>query len=159
MEDELPKETLLKPKARKTPVKQTEEDRAIIAMRMREINDKKIMDTAEKIRKQQSPKEAVKPPPPPPPVEEVKEEIVAPKIIRQKKFIKVIEITDDEETDDEPPIIIKKKPKVKPLEETGGLHPPCPLPVKKTRVTKPKEPKEPPKPIYEIPPMPRGRFL
>lgn len=157
MEDETPKETLLKPKPRKTPVKQTEEDRAIIAMRMREINDKKIMETAEKIRKQQPPKEATKSPlpptPPPPPVEAIKEEIVAPKIIRQKKFIKVIEITDDEESDDEPPVIIKKKPKAKPLEET---------PVKKPRVSKPKEPKEPkepPKPIYEPPPMPRGRFL
>ena len=148
MEDEPPKESILKPKARKTPVKQTEEERVALAMRMRAINDKKIMDASEKIRKEQ---EAIKPVAPVAPQVStpVPEPPPAPKIIRQKKFIKVIEITDDEESDDEPPIIIKKKqkPKAKPLEET-----PAP-PARKQRVTKPKEPVAP---VIE---MPRGRFL
>jgi hypothetical protein len=146
MDDETPKETILKPKARKPPVKQTEEARVEIAMRMRAINDKKIMDAAEKIRKEQEINKPVAPVPVPVPTP-VAEPPSAPKIIRQKKFIKVIEITDDEQSDDEPPIIIKKKAKAKPLEET-----PAP-PARKQRVTKPKEPVAP---VIEIP---RGRFL
>lgn len=151
MEDEPPKESLLKPKARKTPVKQTEEERVALAMRMRAINDKKIMDASEKIRKEQEALKASKPAEPvaisvpvissPPPEKQ---------IVRQKKFIKVIEITDDEESDGEPPIVIKKKAKAKPLEET-----PAPT-VRKQRVTKPKEPVKPP--VIEMV-MPRGRFL
>lgn len=151
MEDEPPKDSLLKPKARKTPVKQTDEERVALAMRMRAINDKKIMDASAKIRKEQEalkatqPQELTPPPPtptptPPPPT---------PTIVRQKKFIKVIEITDDEESDDEPAVIIKKKPKAKPLEEI-----PAP-PARKQRVTKPKEPVK--SPVIEM--MPRGRFL
>lgn len=153
-EPETPKDSILKPKAKKAPVQQTEEARAALALRMRELNDKKILAASEKIRREQEAKKASAPDPGPAPVvaaaATAEPAPVAkpepPKIIRQKKFIKVIEITDDEESDDEPPIIIKKKAKQpKALEEV-----PAP-PVRKPRVVRP--PKEP---VYE---MPRGRFL
>ncbi len=133
------KETILKPKKERKQL--TDEARAALALRMRAINDKRILDAAEKIKKE-------KPPiPVPVPVE-------VPKSEKKKRVIKVIELSDSETDDVEEVIAIRKTkpvPKQKEyLEET---------PVRKPRITKPRTPKEPQIAPPQIIEPPRGRFL
>lgn len=153
--EQVPKETILKSKEKKERKPLSDEAREALAMRMRAINDKRILDTAERIKK-------TKPPAPVP--EQVEPKVVAPVIEapkpeKKKRVIKVIELSDSEDDVEEQVIAIRKS-KAKPtapkpkeyLEE---------IPVRKPRITKPKTPKETPpaQPIYQMPEIPRGRFL
>lgn len=146
-----PKETILKTKESKQKKQLTDEAREALAMRMREINDKRILATAEKIKiaKGETPKPATEPVVIPEPV--MVAETAKP--AKKKRLIKVIELSDSEEEDEEPQMITvvrKSKPKkvdVKPVEDLA-----------KPKERKPRTPK-PIQPIAQTPEPPRGRFL
>lgn len=158
-----PKETILKSKEPKQRKPLTDEAREALAMRMRAINDKRILDAAEKIKKS-APLNKPEPTPAPTsvPVPEptsvpVPEPPVAKKE-KKKRVIKVIELSDSETEEDEPQVIAikKSKPKKAPVKE----EPLEEIPVRKPKaITKPKTPKEPAPPAQPVYEIPRGRFL
>ena len=141
------KETILKTKECKQKKQLTDEAREALAMRMREINDKRILATAEKIKKTKG----EMPKPADPELEPVPAMVVAepPKPAKKKRVIKVIELSDSED-EEEPQVIAVRKLKAKKVSEPEHLE-------------KPKERKpRVPKPTPVIPPTPeppRGRFL
>jgi len=151
--EQVPKETILKPKKERKPL--TDEAREALAMRMRAINDKRILETAEKIKKAKPPAQEPEPPKVVAPLVEV------PKAEKKKRVIKVIELSDSEEEAEEQVIAIRKSkakpPAPKPVVQEHLEE----IPVRKPRITKPKTPKESPpaQPIYQMPEPPRGRFL
>ena len=152
--EQVPKETILKPKKERKPL--TDEAREALAMRMRAINDKRILDTAEKIKKSKPP--APEPAPEPPKV--VAPPVEVPKAEKKKRVIKVIELSDSED-EEEPQVIAIRKSKPKPTPKPVVQEHLEEIPVRKPRITKAKPPKESPpaQPIYQMPEPPRGRFL
>jgi hypothetical protein len=152
---EPPKETILKSKEPKAKKQLTDEARAALAMRMRAINDKRILDAAEKIKKEKPPAPTSVPVPEPTSVP-VPEPPVAKKE-KKKRVIKVIELSDSETEEDEPQVIaIKKSKPKKPIVQEHLDE----IPVRKPRAPpKPKTPKEPSPTVYQMPEPPRGRFL
>jgi hypothetical protein len=148
-----PNESILKPKAKRTL---TDEQRLVLANRMRAVNDKRIADAMAK-------KEANKPKAPEPPVPAPKEPeppISTPKVQKKKRMVRVVELSENEEDDlsseSEEEIIIVPKKKVvtkkkivtkKPAEEEE--EEPKKL-TKSKPVPKPVPKEEPPKMLYRF---------
>lgn len=159
--EQVPKETILKSKEKKERKPLSDEAREALAMRMRAINDKRILDTAEKIKKSKPPVPATLIDPVPEPVlpKVVAPPVEVPKPEKKKRVIKVIELSDSEDDVEEQVIAIRKSkakpPAPKPKEHLEEI------PVRKPRIVKPKTPKEPQpaQTIYQMPEPPRGRFL
>ena len=119
---ENPNESILKPKAKRTL---TDEQRLVLANRMRAVNDKRIADAMAK-------KQASSPPAPVP-----EPPIDTPKVSKKKRIVRVVEVSEAEsesESEEEIIIVPKKSKKVaQPKEEVKQ---------------KPK-PKKKPQPVYD----------
>lgn len=152
-----PKETILKTKETKQKKQLTDEAREALAMRMREINDKRILETAEKIKKTKGvvPIETPKvPEPAPAPTPEPE----PPKPSKKKRVIKVIELSDSEEEEEEPQVIAIRKTKPKKV-PTPVIAEPEHLEKPKQRKPRTPKPTTPTPIIQSTPEPPRGRFL
>jgi len=155
MEDE----GLLKTKKKNTL---TDEKRAQIATRMRELNDKRILDAATKIMNTLKPAEPpapviettpIKSPEPEPAKPEPTPTLEKPK---KKRIIQIVQLESDDDEDEPMELIMPKKGSKAPLKPP----PPEPEPEKPKPKAKPKpkpKPVEPPK--QPLPPMVRCRFL
>jgi len=147
-------EEITKPTKKRTPL--TDEKRAVLAARMRAINDKRIEDSYNKIQqeKKTTPKNSAEVKTPEPVDLGKTETLEIPKNEPKKK--KVIQIIQVDSDDEDIEIQMPKKKTAKPVPE------PIPEPPKKTR--KPRQPKErddepilkqkqaPPPPPAPIPP-------
>lgn len=167
---------LLKKKTDRKKSTLTDEKRAQIATRMREMNDKRILEAAKKIMN------TVKPAEPPAPVIETKpiESPEQPKPEqpkpeqptlekpKKKRIIQIVQLESDDD-EDEPVELVMPKPKNSTKKEGvrgNVVPPPEPEPEKPKETPKPKpkqkpkpKPKtvEPPKPV--LPPPVRCKFL
>ena len=158
-------ENILKPKVKRTL---TDEQRRVLAERMRAINDKRIADVmakkqlaaSEPAKSKAKPKVEI----PNPPVFEPPKAAEKPK---KKRVIKVVELTDDEDDDSsesEEEIIIvpkAKAPKAKAPKAKAPKRQPEPESEEETApIVKPKgKPKNPPQPPAPEPPKILYRFL
>ena len=155
---ENPNESILKPKAKRTL---TDEQRLVLANRMRAVNDKRIADAMAK-------KEKASPPVPSAPIE-------TPKVEKKKRIVRVVEVSEaetDSESEEEIVIVPKKKvvkarqpepevkakpkPKKKPqpvYDETDEEEPPAQArraSIAKPRKQQPETIPEPPKILYRF---------
>jgi len=159
MEPEADKdESILKPKRKRNL---TDEQRQVLANRMREINDKRIADAMAKIAKKETAPEPVKEVPIP---KEVAKEVPIPKEVaketakpKAKKVIRVIEIeeSEDEESEEEE-VVVAKKPAKKPAKKSEKKEDKVIQKPKKTVAKKEPEPSQPQPPQ---PPKVMFRFL
>ena len=165
---ENPNENILKPKVKRTL---TDEQRRVLAERMRAINDKRISDVmakkqlaaaAETAKPKAKPKVEI----PNPPVFEPPKVAETPKSKPKKRVIKVVELTDDDDDDSsesEEEIIIVPKAKAPKAKAPKAKRQPKPEPESEEEtapIVKPKaKPKNPPQPPAPEPPKILYRFL
>jgi hypothetical protein len=112
-------ESILKPKAKRTL---TDEQRLVLANRMRAVNDKRIADAMAK-------KAAAQPAPP----------VETPKVEKKKRIVRVVEISENEESESESEEEIIIVPKKKPVKAAQP----------KPEVKQKPKPKKKPQPVYE----------
>ncbi len=162
-------ENILKPKVKRTL---TDEQRRVLAERMRAINDKRIADVmakkqlaaaAEPAKPKAKPKVEI----PNPPVFEPPKAAETPKVKPKKRVIKVVELTDDDDDDSsesEEEIIIvpkAKAPKAKAPKAKAPKRKPDPESEEETApIVKPKaKPRAKPEPPAPEPPKILYKFL